>query len=256
MRRFAIVLFFSSLALAQQSSTTSAPCSPIAPENTGTITINCPGLSKEQGQKMLTILNKILTNQIDADTVITKLDDIQKGIGAITSRAHLEVEEVAVDVETINGFPVNLHAHISGHNRSPTDTLENPTVRGAIVVSPPVQSAKEEQAMFDNPSNWSSQGYVKLNGRLYSQQEFTLDIPENLSLLDGDEPWSRKTANALREGKLIVYVFTKAIYADKYGRVPESRSCRGFHFDQQRQRFTQAGSCYLVILGSRPDAEK
>src|ERR1700687_2482479 len=74
--KFAIVLFLSSLGLAQQSATTSAPCSPIAPDNTGTITINCSGISKEQGRKMLAILNKVLANQLDPNEVMAKLDEI------------------------------------------------------------------------------------------------------------------------------------------------------------------------------------
>jgi hypothetical protein len=78
--KLAVVLLFSSLAVAQQSVTTSGPCSPVAPENTGTITINCPGMSKDQGQKMLAILNKILANQIDPDVVMAKLGEIEKEI--------------------------------------------------------------------------------------------------------------------------------------------------------------------------------
>lgn len=76
--KVAVLLVLSSLALAQQSAITSAPCSPIAPDNIGTITINCSGISKEQGTKMLVILNKILANKIDSDAVIAKLNEITK----------------------------------------------------------------------------------------------------------------------------------------------------------------------------------
>ncbi len=40
------------------------------------LTIDCRGISKEQGQKILAILNKMLANQIDADKVMAKLDEI------------------------------------------------------------------------------------------------------------------------------------------------------------------------------------
>jgi hypothetical protein len=77
------LLLFSSVAVAQQSATTSAPCSPIAPDNSGSITINCPGMSKEDGRKMIAILNRILANQIDPDLVMVKLDEIQRGVSSI-----------------------------------------------------------------------------------------------------------------------------------------------------------------------------
>ena len=78
--RLVAFLFFSSLALAQQPASTSGSCSPIAPANTGSITINCPGMSKEQGDKMLAILNKILANQLDPNVVLAKLDEIEKDV--------------------------------------------------------------------------------------------------------------------------------------------------------------------------------
>src|SRR5258708_37338250 len=43
-------------------------------------TIDCRGISKEQGQKMLAILNKILANQLDPDAVMAKLDEILKAV--------------------------------------------------------------------------------------------------------------------------------------------------------------------------------
>jgi Skp family chaperone for outer membrane proteins len=82
--RYLILLFFSSFAVAQ-SATTSGPCSPIAAQNTGSITINCPGISGEEGRKMLAILNRIIANQINPDLVMVKLDEIQHGVSSIES---------------------------------------------------------------------------------------------------------------------------------------------------------------------------
>ena len=82
--KYLILLFFPSLAVAQ-SATTSGPCSPIATQNTGSITIKCPGVSGEEGRKMLAILNKILANQINPDLVMVKLDEIQHGVSSIES---------------------------------------------------------------------------------------------------------------------------------------------------------------------------
>lgn len=78
-----LILLFSCSFAAAQSATTSGPCSPIAPQNTGSITINCPGVSGEEGRKMLAILNRILANQINPDLVMVKLDEIQHGVSSI-----------------------------------------------------------------------------------------------------------------------------------------------------------------------------
>jgi hypothetical protein len=95
-----VLLLFSSVAVAQQSATTSAPCSPITPNNTGSITINCPGVSKEDGRKMLAILNRILANQINPDLVMVKLDEIQQGVSSIeTELAEKKKEEEEAEIK-------------------------------------------------------------------------------------------------------------------------------------------------------------
>jgi hypothetical protein len=59
---------------------TAGPCSPAVTGNSNQFTINCPGVSKAQGQKMLDILNKILVNQLDPNKVMSKLDEILKAV--------------------------------------------------------------------------------------------------------------------------------------------------------------------------------
>ncbi len=61
-------------ALAQQASTTSGACSPIAANNKGSITIRCQGISDKLGAQLIDILNRVAKNQIDADAVMKKLD--------------------------------------------------------------------------------------------------------------------------------------------------------------------------------------
>lgn len=55
------------------------PCSVANTGSGNKIQINC-GIGKEQGQKILAILNKILENRIDTDVVIAKLDEILKAV--------------------------------------------------------------------------------------------------------------------------------------------------------------------------------
>jgi hypothetical protein len=66
--------------LAQTSQTgkaqTSGPCSPAITGGNNQIRITCQGLTKEQGAKMVNILNTILANQLDPKVVMSKLEEI------------------------------------------------------------------------------------------------------------------------------------------------------------------------------------
>ncbi|MGA2900909.1 MAG: hypothetical protein ABSF40_11825 [Candidatus Acidiferrales bacterium] len=55
---------------------TSGPCSPAITGGNNQIRITCQGLTKEQGAKMVNILNTILANQLDPKVVMSKLDEI------------------------------------------------------------------------------------------------------------------------------------------------------------------------------------
>jgi len=65
-----------SIVLAADSVKTFGPCSPVAPYNSGSITINCQGLSKQQSEQIQEILNKILTEKLDFNAVMRKLDEV------------------------------------------------------------------------------------------------------------------------------------------------------------------------------------
>jgi hypothetical protein len=56
---------------------TSGVCSPATSGNNNTFVIKC-GIGSTQGKQMIEILNKVLANQIDPTTVMTKLDEILK----------------------------------------------------------------------------------------------------------------------------------------------------------------------------------
>lgn len=62
---------------------TTGPCSPAVPGDNNQFIINCRGIDKEQGKRILAILNKILVNELDPKVVMEKLDDIEKGVSAI-----------------------------------------------------------------------------------------------------------------------------------------------------------------------------
>jgi hypothetical protein len=67
-------------ALAQPFVTTSGPCSPVAPNNSGSITINCQGISSKLGAQLVDLLNRVAKNQIDAEAMMEKLDGCLQGV--------------------------------------------------------------------------------------------------------------------------------------------------------------------------------
>jgi hypothetical protein len=80
--RFILVVILASLPCWTQTTspekvTANAPCS-IANSGTGNkIQISC-GIGREQGQKILTLLNKILADQVDLNVIAAKLDELSQ----------------------------------------------------------------------------------------------------------------------------------------------------------------------------------
>jgi hypothetical protein len=78
-----VLLPFTNTASAQSSTAdsrnleTSGECSPISPNNQGTITIQCTGLSERQSKLILDLLRKISSRQSsDRDALMSKLDEV------------------------------------------------------------------------------------------------------------------------------------------------------------------------------------
>jgi hypothetical protein len=61
----------------QAQNTTRGPCSPIVSGNANRLTINCEGLSREQGKQLLEIVNRIAKDQLDTRAVMKALDEIK-----------------------------------------------------------------------------------------------------------------------------------------------------------------------------------
>ena len=59
---------------------TSGACSPAVTGNSNHFTINCSGISRTQGQQLLSILNRILSQQLDPKAVMDKLDEIENEV--------------------------------------------------------------------------------------------------------------------------------------------------------------------------------
>jgi len=91
-RIIGVVLFIVMQSFAQEKPATqqqAGDCSINAVGSNNQLTINCPGMSKEQGQRILAILNKVLAGQLDPKAVMDKLDEIQQGMRAANLKAEL-----------------------------------------------------------------------------------------------------------------------------------------------------------------------
>jgi len=71
----------------ESTAKTSGPCSPAVSGNQNEIKITCNGISKDQAEQYLKILNTIAQNQLPADRVLRTLEDIKNGVNRCTSAA-------------------------------------------------------------------------------------------------------------------------------------------------------------------------
>lgn len=62
--------------LAARPAGTFGACGPAAPFKEGSVTINCEGLTKEQGDEIQKILDKIIAGKLDFNEVMKKLDEL------------------------------------------------------------------------------------------------------------------------------------------------------------------------------------
>lgn len=113
-----LVLTVISSAAFAQLNTTTGPCSPIATNNSGSITINCSGLNATQGADLLKIVNKILSNQKDLKDFGNKLDEILKGVNDIRNGPRApEINQSA---------PGGINSVVTGGNPTVNNTVVNP----------------------------------------------------------------------------------------------------------------------------------
>jgi hypothetical protein len=77
----AIMLGLTGAVCAQTNNTTTGACSPIVTQNRGPVTIECQGVPEALQRQLVDILNSILQKQLDPTAVMSKLDEIAKGMG-------------------------------------------------------------------------------------------------------------------------------------------------------------------------------
>jgi hypothetical protein len=168
------------------------------------------------------------------------------------SRAYVHVDSVAIRIEPLPNIPTtlpfalavgNLVAYVEGHNVSASvPTLLNPKMRTCIKVRPYINgNVEEEEGMFSDPYCFGSNQLDQFiagafNHVLNPSQQFQLVKKENLGILDaqnGDPGFG--TFNKIVSAEDVIYVLTKATYADSWGSFsdsPYTRSCHVFISDR------------------------
>jgi hypothetical protein len=94
----------------------SGPCSLANTGDKNNLTINC-GIGKQQGKEMLAILNRILKDQLDPNTVMNKLNEISSGVKDIqrrTSDRVLSDAQTAALALSLSKSPQSINAVLLG----------------------------------------------------------------------------------------------------------------------------------------------
>jgi hypothetical protein len=147
-------------------------------------------------------------------------------------RAYLHVDDVAIEIQQIGlekKYPMNVIAHISGHNVSVfTATLPSPVIQASISFRPPIppEHVAEEQDLFTHGA-WANEAYLGYKHVLNPLEPFSFSKRRSL-ILDDPNPFSFDTWNKIAHGDYVIYVVTRAIYSDKWGKLPEEHSCSTF----------------------------
>jgi hypothetical protein len=90
-------------ARSQTSNSTTGACSPIILNNSETVTIECKGISQETQMQMLEILNSIIKRQLDPAAVMSKLDEIGKGVDKLKGSA-VDAARGVISIYDFNGI--------------------------------------------------------------------------------------------------------------------------------------------------------
>jgi hypothetical protein len=101
------------------NATSSGPCSPAVSGSNNSFSIECNGITKQQYQQFLAILNKIARNDIPADKVMEKLDEIQHDVETIkknTAGRRLTPEQInslSAALSPLKGHSIEILSQIS-----------------------------------------------------------------------------------------------------------------------------------------------
>jgi hypothetical protein len=77
---------------------TAGPCSPAVTGSNNKFQITCK-IDEKQGQKMVDILNRILSNQLDPDTVMAKLEEINNGVKDLQKEVNPYAPKILYDFQ-------------------------------------------------------------------------------------------------------------------------------------------------------------
>jgi hypothetical protein len=157
------------------TNTTSGSCSPIAPDNHGTITINCS--DKEYAQRVIPVLERLL--KFDPTALMTKLDECVKGIQDVKGWPELDQAKLNKTFQDAIGNVPAQRVLIEANNgdADPSRLVLAKQLKEAL------KSAHWTDVYVSNPISSA-----------YTPQDFTPVTPQGITVLAKEETAS---ANAL-----------------------------------------------------------
>jgi hypothetical protein len=207
----------------------------------------------------------ILANQTDLKEFGNELDEILTGVNVLRQtsreslpRADVHVDDVTIEIQgnskaygLMSGLPGSSlpAAVVARHNQSPfTPTGPYPMVRASVAVRPLIQGdhMEDEEGLFIH-GGWANETYVGFPYVLNPLQTFSLAKKYALSVVDAKGVKDTDnvffdTWNALQRGDVVLYVLTRASFSDKWGNLPEVKTCSIFiASDNFSKRRTCAG---------------
>ena len=101
---------------------TSGPCSPAVSGINNRITIECEGITKEQADQLLELLNKVASKQLDPKQVADRLEDI-------SARLTAEIDRVILALT--GRLPQHLKVNVTESLNPSTDMVTTQTSPGS-----------------------------------------------------------------------------------------------------------------------------
>jgi hypothetical protein len=77
-------------------------CSPPIANNSGSITIECSGLSKDVSDQIIQILNKILSSQVNQKEILKQLGDLSRGYDVLAAKS-IDAQRGVISIYDFNG---------------------------------------------------------------------------------------------------------------------------------------------------------
>jgi hypothetical protein len=196
-----------------------------------------------EGKRSLSLLVSLLICAFFC-VILWTLSALHRAYLEALPRADVRVDNVTLQIQNFGDIgtlkqapgsvlPAAVVARIQGENASfSTPTEPYPIVQASIAIRPVLRAEEEEDELFKN-GGWANETYVGMPYVLNPRQAFSFEKKSWFSVIDAKgikdtgnmffDNW-----NALQRGDVVIYVVTKTLIKDKWGDVPQVKTCKYF----------------------------